>query len=247
MDGPPGVAVQGILGLAVYVEFVRRQLMPTRARYDSYAGWYDEHLPSFARRATPLITAWLGPGPGRCLELGCGGGLHLTPLAEAGWFVVGLDISASQLAVAKRRRRITCLVRGDVASLPFADRSFDAAFAAFIQTDVDDWSGTAAEAARVVRPGGRVVCVGTHPCFVGPFSRSPAGVPPQLFPGYRRTERTHTGPGLGNGLRRRVGVRHVPLAALINALLESGLQVERVDEPGPEDYPRILAIKAARR
>jgi len=201
----------------------------------------------FAERASPLIAAWLGPGPGRCLELGCGGGVHLSQLAEAGWFVVGLDISANQLAVARRRRRIKCLVQGYVASLPFADGSFEAAFAAFIQTDVDDWSGTAAEAARVVRPGGAIVFVGTHPCFVGPFSRYPGVAPPQLFPGYRRTERTHTGPGLGNGLRRRVGVRHVPLAALINALLESGLEVKRVEEPGPEDYPRILALKAVRR
>ena len=220
--------------------------VPIRARYDSYACWYDERLLSFVERARPLLTAWLGPGPGRCLELGCGGGVHLPPLTAAGWFVVGLDLSADQLGIARRRRQIKGLVRGDIACLPFADGSFDAAFAAFIQTDVDDWSGTAAEAARVVRRGGRLVCIGIHPCFVGPFSRYTGVAPPQLFPGYRRTERTHIGPGLGDGIARRVGVRHVPLAALFNALLESGLQVERVEEPGPEDYPRILAIKALR-
>ena len=42
----------------------------TTARYDSYARSYDEWLTPFAQRATPLIRAWLGPGPGRCLELG---------------------------------------------------------------------------------------------------------------------------------------------------------------------------------
>src|ERR1700730_13002637 len=186
----------------------------TSARYDSYTCWYDERLTSFVERARPLLTAWLGPGPGRCLELGCGGGIHLRPLADAGWSVVGLDISAGQLAVAQRRRRIKCLVRGDGAILPSAADSFDAAFAAFIQTDVDDWSATAAEAARVVRRGGRVVCIGIHPCFVGPFSRYTGLAVPQLFPGYRRTERTHIGPGLGDGIARRVGVGHVPLAAL---------------------------------
>jgi hypothetical protein len=30
------------------------------ARYDSYARWYDKRLTPFAKRATPLITAWLG-------------------------------------------------------------------------------------------------------------------------------------------------------------------------------------------
>jgi SAM-dependent methyltransferase len=123
--------------------------VPIRARYDSYACWYDERLLSFVERARPLLTAWLGPGPGRCLELGCGGGVHLPPLTAAGWFVVGLDLSADQLGIARRRRQIKGLVRGDIACLPFADGSFDAAFAAFIQTDVDDWSGTAAEAAQL--------------------------------------------------------------------------------------------------
>ena len=56
--------------------------------------------------------------------------------------------------------------------------------------------------------------------------------------------RTHVGPGLGDGLRRRVGVRHVPLATLLNALLRAGLRLDHVDEPGPEDYPRLLALSA---
>jgi SAM-dependent methyltransferase len=221
--------------------------VPTSARYDPYAGWYDEHLPPFVERAAPIITAWLGTEPGRCLELGCGGGIHLPLLAKAGWFAVGVDISAKQLGVARQRRGLTRLVQADVTASPFVDASFDAVFAAFIHTDVEDWVSTAAEAVRVVRPGGRVLYVGTHPCFTGPFSRSPASVPPKLYPGYRQTERTHVGPGLGEGLRRRVGVRHVPLAAFLNALLQAGLRLERVEEPGPEDYPRILAVAAVRR
>jgi hypothetical protein len=52
---------------------------------------------------------------------------------------------------------------------------------------------------------------------------------------------------MGQGLRRRVGVRHVPLAALLNAVLHAGFQIEQVEEPGPEDYPRILAIAMVRR
>ena|SRR5438105_1463649 len=218
----------------------------TEARYDSYARWYDERLTPFAQRATALIRDWLGPGPGRCLELACGGGLHLPTVVEAGWLAAGLDISADQLAVARERRQIGRLVQADAAAAPFAAGSFDAVYAAFIHTDVDDWSATVAEARRVVRPGGRVLYVGTHPCFVSPFSRNPGKEPPQLFPGYRQTNRTYVGPGFGAGLRRRVGVRHIPLASLINDFLQAGLQLERIDEPGPEDYPRILTIRATR-
>ena len=218
----------------------------TTARYDSYDRWYDERLTPFAQRATPLIRAWLGPGPGRCLELGCGGGLHLPAVAEAGWFVVGVDISADQLTIARQQRQVGRLVQADVGAAPFADGSFNAVYAAFIHTDVDDWSAAAAQAGCLVRPGGRVLYVGTHPCFVGPFSRYPGQAPPHLFPGYRRMQRTYVGPGLGDGLRRRVGVRHVPLATLLNALLRAGLRLEHVDEPGPEDYPRLLALSARR-
>src|SRR5438105_11782306 len=68
----------------------------TEARYDSYARWYDERLTPFAQRATALIRDWLGPGPGRCLELACGGGLHLPTVVEAGWLAVGPISSQSQ-------------------------------------------------------------------------------------------------------------------------------------------------------
>ena len=91
--------------------------------------------------------------------------------------MVGTDISADQLAIARQRRQVGRLVQADGGAVPFADGSFDAVYAAFIHTDVDDWSAAAAQAGRLVRPGGRVLYVGTHPCFVGPFSRYPGQAP----------------------------------------------------------------------
>jgi SAM-dependent methyltransferase len=221
--------------------------MATRTRYDAVAAWYDQTLPRFTERAKPLIREWLGRGPGRCIDLGCGGGVHLGAIAELGWFVVGVDESVNQLLTALRRRRARHLMQADVAALPFPSQAFDAAVAAFIHTDVDDWNGVVTEVARVLRPGGRFVYVGTHPCFIGPFSRYPVDQPPQLFTGYRRTERTYSGPGLGAGLRRRVGVRHVPLSSLQQAVIDADFHIERVAEPGPEDYPRVLAVAGRRR
>ena len=212
--------------------------MKSAARYDGYAVWYDAHLTSFAQRATSLLRNWLGPGPGRCLELGCGGGVQLTALVEAGWFAAGIDVSSDQLHVAKQRRGARCLVQGDARITPFRGACFDAVVGAFIHTDVDDWSGVLSEAARLVRPGGRVVYIGTHPCFIGPFSRYPGAEPPRLHAGYRRTARTYTGPGL----RRRVGVQHVPLDAFLNAFFQAGLRIDHVEEPGPEEYPRVIAL-----
>jgi SAM-dependent methyltransferase len=216
------------------------------ARYDGFAAWYDQHLVGFTERATPLVRDWLGAGPGRCLDLGCGGGIHLGTITELGWSVVGLDLSADQLRVARRQRQASCLVQADAAAAPFAATAFDAAVGEFIHTDVDDWRGVVAEVARLVRPGGRFVYVGTHPCFVGPFSRYPGAAPPRLYPGYRQTDRTHTGPGLGAGLWRRVGGRHLPLGLLVQPLLDAGFQLRALAEPGPEEYPRVLGLLSVR-
>jgi SAM-dependent methyltransferase len=182
--------------------------MTTVARYDGLADWYDERLTDFVRRGTAPLIELLGDGPGRCLEMGCGGGVHPPAIAAAGWSVVGLDVSRDQPRVARRSVPAPPrLVLADAARLPFSGGAFDAVVAVFIHTDVDDWPAVLAEARRVLRPGGRLVYVGTHPCFVGPFSRCPGAEPPVLHLGYRRAERTAEGPGFGDGLRQRVGGR----------------------------------------
>ena len=221
--------------------------MASTARYDDYAAWYDARLARFTEQATPFIRGWLGAGPGRCLDLGCGGGVQLLVVVELGWSAVGLDISRNQLRIARQRRGARALVQADAASVPFGDAAFDAVVAGFVHTDVDDWRGVVDEIGRILRPGGRFVYIGTHPCYVGPFSRYVGQGPPVLHPGYRRTERTSTGPGLRkHGVWRRVGGRHVPLGVLLQTVIDAGLRLERIQEPGPEDYPRILALAATR-
>jgi SAM-dependent methyltransferase len=221
--------------------------MTTVARYDGFADWYDERMTAIVGRATGLLVALAGDAPGRCLEIGCGGGIHLPELAGTGWSVLGVDLSRDQLRVARRRvGRDAGLVLANGARLPFQDRAFEAVVAAFIHTDVDDWPAVVREAARVLRPGGRFVYVGTHPCFVGPFSRYASDSLPVLHEGYRRTDLVKEGPGIGDGVWRRVGGRHLPLALLLSSFLDAGLTLEYVEEPGPEDFPRMLALAARR-
>lgn len=49
-------------------------------RYDGVADWYDEHVAEFADAAGHELLDLFGPGPGRCLDLGCGTGINLRRL-----------------------------------------------------------------------------------------------------------------------------------------------------------------------
>jgi len=217
-------------------------------RYDGIADWYDEYISTHARPLTELAIATLGdllgPGQGRCLDLGCGGGVAISAIAGLGWSVVGLDESADQLRIARHRVGAIAeqLVEADAASMPFVDGWFDAVASMFLHTDVDDIAPVFGEAARVLRPGGRLAYVGAHPCFVGHFIERDRDRW-IVHPGYAVAGWHRSGHGLGDGVRGRVGVRQVPLAELLNALLSAGFVLERVVEAGG-DPPSLLSFAA---
>lgn len=221
----------------------------TRALYDGYAEWYDENVAPFGLAATDAIRRFLGPGRGRCLDLGCGTGLHLPTLMGLGWAVIGVDVSEDQLRLARERVGDEVeLVQADASELPFPDATFDAVLSAFTHTDVDDFKGLVQEAARVLRGGARLAYVGLHPCFIGPHSRFVAaeGVP-ALHPGYRERRRYTEAPGISpDGLRAKVGAVHIPLGELIQTFLDAGLLLERFEEVGDRLYPPIIALQARR-
>jgi SAM-dependent methyltransferase len=196
--------------------------------------------------AVDHLTSLLGPGNGRCLDLGCGTGIAIPSLAKLGWTVTGVDVSDDQLQVARHyvADSMAKLIQADAAGLPFPDQSFDAVVSLFTHTDFDDPSGVFAEVHRVLRAGGRFVYVGTHPCYVTPYVERCTDAPHLLHPGYRRQGWTQAGPGFGHGIRPRVGVNHMTLAVFLQAIIDSGLTLKRVEEPGDDDYPIMLSFVA---
>ncbi|MFE0459136.1 class I SAM-dependent methyltransferase [Kitasatospora sp. NPDC058965] len=106
-------------------------------------------------------------GARRVLDLGCADGALLDLLAGQGAEVLaGIDLSAGELALARRRPALAGaeLHQGRAQELPFADDSFDAVvshMALMLMTDVEQ---VVREAARVLRPGGTLaVAVGGGP------------------------------------------------------------------------------------
>lgn len=220
------------------------------ARYDGVADWYDEHVAWSTAAAAPLIAQLAGRGSGWCLDVGCGTGVHLAALAETGWSVVGVDASADQLRVARRRAGsvVAGLVRADAARLPFPAGSCPLVVSAFTHTDVDDFTSLVREARRVLEADGRLIYVGLHPCFTGPFAEQPrADGARMVHPGYARPGWQTGGPGsVGGGLTSRVGFRHLPIARVLNDVLEAELRLCRVEEAGMSELPEWLALVAQR-
>lgn len=68
--------------------------------------------------------------------------------------VVGLDLSASQLAAAKSNHPTLGLVRGDATRLPFPDGHFDVVHASWLLEHVPSPVAVLREVFRVLKPGG---------------------------------------------------------------------------------------------
>lgn len=111
----------------------------------------------------------LGDVTGRdVLEVGSGAGQCSRWVRTRGGRAVGLDLSHRQLQHSRRLDEATGVavpsVLATATALPFADGSFDVVFCSFGALQfVADLDVALAEAARVLRPGGRLAFSITHP------------------------------------------------------------------------------------
>jgi SAM-dependent methyltransferase len=135
--------------------------------WDDYAGFYDwENAHTLGRRDVAFWRKVAGGAGAPVLELGCGTGRLLMPVARIAADVTGIDRSEAMLARAyaraKRlpRARRPALVRGDIRALPFAGAAFGLVIAPYglLQSLVTDRDLGAAlgESARVLGRGGQL-------------------------------------------------------------------------------------------
>jgi SAM-dependent methyltransferase len=126
--------------------------------FDRVADRYDETRggttrgASFAADLDPFLPA------GPVLEVAVGTGLVATGLRDRGRAVFGVDLSAEMLARA-RERLGGLVVRGNALALPVADGAVAGVVYVAALHAIGDVNGALTEAARVLRPDGRVVAV----------------------------------------------------------------------------------------
>jgi ubiquinone/menaquinone biosynthesis C-methylase UbiE len=124
-------------------------------RYSLWAPHYDRVTKLHAQRRRSLDLLDLRPGE-RLIVIGCGTGADL-PFVPEGVHVLATDLTPAMLRQAQRRARPDMELRVmDGHALDLPDASFDAAILHMVLEVIPDPVRCLREAARVLRPGGRI-------------------------------------------------------------------------------------------
>lgn len=147
-------------------KWVRRQFDSVAQRYDFMNTVLSFGIHFLWKR---IALKMLNPGPGDSVLDLCGG---TGDLAVSAWkktgprgLVVLCDINAEMMKAGKIKktnasiRRSLQYVQGDAESMPFPDRSFDAAVVGFGIRNLTDMEKGFKEMHRVLKPGGTMVCL----------------------------------------------------------------------------------------
>ena len=132
-------------------------------RYDEWATSYDADLASWSYQAPAVVAGTVLsrlPEASSVLDVGCGTGLVGRELRARGFSgrLVGLDLSAASLDVARESGAYDVLERADLQQpLALEDDTFDAVACVGVMTYLPDVSSAWREFARLARPGGLVV------------------------------------------------------------------------------------------
>ncbi len=127
------------------------------------------------RRWRRAAAAAAQPDEGRALDVGAGtGDLTLELRRRGAVHVIGLDLSPEMLTAARSKaaaagHREVSWALGNALHLPFPESTFDCVTNAFLLRNLADLRAGLAEMARVLKPGGRLVCLDMTQPPPGPF------------------------------------------------------------------------------
>lgn len=141
-----------------------KQLIGAYDQEDYYAQWVTAQAKRreamWARRAKRVLG---GLKPGQLLDIGCGEGSFLHASRLLGWQVQGTEVSAAGCRLAKTQWQLD-VFNGVLEHARLPSNSFDVVTLWHVIEHVPDPMATIKEAARLTRPGGRVIvaCPNRH-------------------------------------------------------------------------------------
>lgn len=210
-----------------------------RTSWEGVAEWYDgwvgpEGSMHHQKLAIPAVMGLLNLQPGeRMLDIACGQGALAATVAEASGHYEGVDASPALIQKARAYHNTKAVFHiGDarkLAELPsLTAGKFDAAVFMLSIQDIDPLQPALASAAAMLKPGGRLVLLMTHPCFRIP-RQSGWGYDEGRKLLFRRVDAYMSAMAipLNEGATRSF---HRPLSEYINGLGAAGLLVDAMKE-----------------
>lgn len=201
----------------------------------------------------PYTFAKLGDVAGaKILDLGCGEGGYSRALAKKGADVTAVDCSEPAIRYAKEQAgkeglSIRHEIRNSNDLFGLADNSFDIVLCSMMLMDCEDFPGTVREAARVLKPGGRLVASVLHPCFDGNhdtgIGRQGEGINRQVVVMDYFGPETWEAP-LWRG-KTPVIWRHRTMQDYVKTFVGAGLTITDLDEPQATDTQAEISVSIA--
>jgi ubiquinone/menaquinone biosynthesis C-methylase UbiE len=128
--------------------------------FDPRAAEYARHRKVHPGVLDELVSSGLFAPETRVLDIGCGTGNYAAALTQTSRCrVSGVDPSPRMLDWARDAAPWESLAQGSAERLPFGDDSFDVVMSTDVIHHIGDRDAYFREAARVLRPGGRLVTV----------------------------------------------------------------------------------------
>lgn len=141
--------------------------------YDNFCSTPLGHFIDTVERA--LVGRVARPRPQEtAIDLGCGTGAYAAYLKEQGLSVMGVDISAKMLAVARRKASDDAtFIQSDLVHLPLPSERFDLAICNVVLEFVPDPEAVLSEGYRILKPGGHLVAglIGKHSPWAERYAR----------------------------------------------------------------------------
>lgn len=152
----------------------KTQTQKSLTSWGGVSDWYGDVVADAdsyqVRVIEPNLTRVLGDvTKTKILDLACGEGFFARALRACGADVTGADVAPELVELAKQKDKTGTYVVAESHSLSkYADKTFDTIICILALQNIEKLKETYVEASRLLKSGGRFVCVLNHPSFRNP-------------------------------------------------------------------------------